>query len=70
MVPWPTRDRRLHTLKADLSHTECIDKYFDHANWLALVNEVIEAFGQRTPPRSTSSTKRFVDSPKRITEKS
>ena len=49
MVRRPTGGRRLRTLKAHLSQTERIDKYVDHANWVTLVNEVIEAFGQQRP---------------------
>ena len=33
-------------LKAHLSQIERIDKHVDHANRIALVNEIIEAFGQ------------------------
>src|SRR4029077_13323972 len=33
-------------LKAHLSQIKRIDKYVDHANAVALVNEIIEAFGQ------------------------
>jgi hypothetical protein len=33
-------------LKAHLSQIERIDKHVDHANRVALVNEIIEAFGQ------------------------
>ncbi|MHC2432834.1 hypothetical protein ACVMB0_000209 [Bradyrhizobium sp. USDA 4451] len=37
--------RRLRNLKAYLSQTERIDKYVDHANRAALVNQVVEALG-------------------------
>jgi hypothetical protein len=33
-------------LKAHLSQMKRIDKHVDHANRVALVNEIIEAFGQ------------------------
>jgi len=46
VVRWPTSRRRLHPLKAHLSQIERIDKYVDHANRVALVNEIIEAFRQ------------------------
>src|SRR5580704_17360660 len=49
MARWPTSRRRLHPLKAHLSQIECIDKHVDHANRVALVNEIIEAFGQQRP---------------------
>ena len=32
--------------KAHLSQIESTDKHLDHANRVALVNEIIEAFGQ------------------------
>ena len=44
----PSR-RRLHPLKAHLSQIERIDTHVDHANWVALVYEIIEAFGQQRP---------------------
>jgi hypothetical protein len=46
MVRWPTSCRRLRLLKAHLSQIERIDKYVDHANRVALANEIIKAFGQ------------------------
>jgi hypothetical protein len=46
VVRWPTSRRRLHPLKAHLGQIERIDKHVDHANRVALVNEIIEAFGQ------------------------
>ena len=46
VVRWPTSRRRLHPFKAHLSQIERIDKHVDHANRVALVNEIIEAFGQ------------------------
>jgi hypothetical protein len=33
-------------LKAHFSQIERFDKHVDHANRIALVNEIIEAFGQ------------------------
>jgi hypothetical protein len=46
VVRGPTSRRRLHPLKAHLGQIERIDKHVDHANRVALVNEIIEAFGQ------------------------
>jgi len=46
VVRGPTSRRRLNPFKAHLSQIECIDKYVDHPNRVALVNEIIEAFGQ------------------------
>ena len=54
----PTSRRRLNPFKAHLSQIERINKHVDHANRVALVNEIIEAFGQ-----SASSTKRLINSP-------
>ena len=47
MVRWPTSRSRLHPFKAHLSQIERIDKHVDHANRVAFVNEIIEAFGQQ-----------------------
>ncbi|MBB4258098.1 hypothetical protein GGD64_002110 [Bradyrhizobium sp. CIR3A] len=49
MVRRPTGARRLRNLKAHLGQTERSDKYVDHANRVALANQVIEAFGQQCP---------------------
>ena len=49
MVRWPTSRRRLHPLKAHLSQIERIDKHVNNANGVVIVNEVIEAFGQKRP---------------------
>ena len=38
--------RRFHSPKAHLSQIESTDTHFDHADGVALVNEIIEAFGQ------------------------
>src|SRR6476469_247292 len=46
VVRWPTSGRRLNPLKVHLSQIERIDKHVDHSNRVALVNEIIEAFGQ------------------------
>ncbi len=46
MVRRPTSCRRLRPLKAHLSQIERIDKHVDHANRVAFVNEIIEAFRQ------------------------
>jgi hypothetical protein len=42
----PTSRRRLNTLKTHPSQIERLDKRVDHLNRIALVNEIIEAFGQ------------------------
>jgi hypothetical protein len=46
MVRWPTSRRRLHLLKAHLGQIKRIDKHVEHANRVALVNEIVQAFGQ------------------------
>ena len=46
MVRWPASRRRLNPFEAHLGQIERIDKHVDHANRVALVNEIIEAFGQ------------------------
>ena len=46
MVRWPTGCRWLDPFEAHFSQIERIDKHVDHANRVALVNEIIEAFGQ------------------------
>ena len=37
----------LNTVKAQLTQIERIDKDINHANWIALVDEIIETFGQK-----------------------
>ncbi|MGC0389403.1 hypothetical protein ABIF91_001757 [Bradyrhizobium sp. USDA 241] len=66
MVRRPTGGRRLRTLKAHLSQTERIDKYVDHANWVTLVNEIIEAFGQQRP---LPTIRLFNEAPHRFPQK-
>ncbi|MET4719974.1 hypothetical protein ABIF63_004080 [Bradyrhizobium japonicum] len=66
MVRRPAGGRRLRTLKAHLSQTERIDKYVDHANWVILVNEVIEAFGQQRP---LPTIRLFNEAPHRFPQK-
>src|SRR6185295_11359161 len=46
------RRRRLDALKAQLANIQCIDEGIDHANRIALVNPVIEAFRQQRRLRS------------------
>jgi hypothetical protein len=46
VVRRPTSCRRLNPFKAHLGQIERIDKHVDHANMVAFVNEIIEAFGQ------------------------
>jgi hypothetical protein len=60
MVRWPTSRSRLHPFKAHLSQIERIDKHDNNANRVAIVSEVIEAFGQYG---SACSTKASSDSP-------
>ena len=49
MVRRPAGRRRLNTIEAHLGQIERIDKHVDRANRVALVNEIIEAFGQQRP---------------------
>src|ERR1700749_4462073 len=49
MVRRPTSCRRINPFEAHFGQIECIDKRIDHANRVALVNEIIEAFGQQRP---------------------
>src|SRR5262245_46676052 len=42
-----SRHRRLDPLKAQLGYIRCIDEGIDHANRIAFVNPVIEAFRQQ-----------------------
>lgn len=46
MVRWPPRRRRVYPIEAHFCQIERIDKHVDHSNRVALVNEIIEAFGQ------------------------
>src|SRR5205807_8459 len=46
MVRGSASRRRLYPLKAHLSQIERIHKHVDHANRVALVNEIIETFRQ------------------------
>ena len=46
VVRRPTSCCWLNPLEAHLGQIERIDKHIDHANRVALVNEIIEAFGQ------------------------
>src|SRR5215475_10296398 len=47
MIRWPPRRRWLDALKAQLGKIQGIDEGIDHANRIALVNPVIEAFRQQ-----------------------
>ena len=47
MIGRPTGRRRLHPIEPKLGQIERIDEGVDHANRIALVNEIIEAFGQQ-----------------------
>ena len=49
VVRRPTGCLRLNSLKAHLSQIKRIDKHVDHANGVALVNEIIQALGQQRP---------------------
>jgi hypothetical protein len=46
MVRRPTSCRRLNPFEAHLGQIERFDKRIDHANRVALINEIVEAFGQ------------------------
>ena len=46
MVRRPSGRRRVHPIEAHFRQIERIDKHVDHANRVAFVNEIIEAFGQ------------------------
>jgi hypothetical protein len=46
MVRRPASCRRLNSIEAHLGQIESIDKHIDHPHRVALVNEIIEAFGQ------------------------
>jgi hypothetical protein len=46
VVRRPTRRRWLNPVKAHLGQIERVDKPIDRANRVALVNEIIKAFGQ------------------------
>ena len=46
MVGRPTGRRRLHSVEPKLGQIEHIDEGVNHANRIALVNEIIAAFGQ------------------------
>ncbi|SDK03257.1 hypothetical protein SAMN05216338_108120 [Bradyrhizobium sp. Rc2d] len=48
-IPGCPVHRRLRTPSKLISQIECLDKRVDHANGVALVNEIIEAFGQQRP---------------------
>ncbi len=53
MVRWPTA---AGSATSKPISAERIDKYVDHVNRAALVNQVVEAFWQQRPlPRSASS---------------
>lgn len=56
--------RRVDTCKANLGQIQRIDKDVDHPNRIALVDEIIQAFGQqgRLPP-IRPRTKRFIGFP-------
>src|SRR5262249_59928004 len=43
----PSRDRRLDPFEAQFSQIKRIDERIDHANWIDLVDEIIEAFVQQ-----------------------
>jgi len=47
MVRRPSGRRRVHPIEAHFRQIERIDKHVDHANRVAFVNEIIEAFGQQ-----------------------
>ena len=60
-----TRRLRLYSNEPKLGEIERLDERVDHANWIVLVDPVIEALRQkRRLPRSVPSTKRFIPSPR------
>jgi len=65
---WPTSRRRLHPLKAHFCQLQCMDKLVDHANRVAIVNEII--IPALAYPRSACLTKRLISFPRRITRES
>jgi hypothetical protein len=68
MIRGSTRCRWLYPLKTHLSQIERFHKHVDHSNRVALVNEIIKAFGNSVDcPRSACSTKRLISFPRRIT---
>jgi len=46
MIRRPASRRRLHSIEPKLGQIERIDEGVNHANGIALVNEIIEAFRQ------------------------
>jgi hypothetical protein len=44
-----SRGCRINPIEAQFSQIECSDEGVDHANRIALVDEIIEAFGQQRP---------------------
>ena len=69
MIRRPTCCRRLNPLEAHLGQIERIDKHVDHANRVALVNEIIEAFGQQRPlPTIRLLNEALHQFPQRMTE--
>jgi hypothetical protein len=47
MIRRTPRRRRVRPIEAHFRQIESIDKHVDHANRVAFVNEIIEAFGQQ-----------------------
>ena len=66
MIGRPPRRLRLHPIEPQIGEIERIDERIDHANRIALVDPVIEAFRQqRRLPAIRPPTKRFINSPRK-----
>ena len=67
MIGGPSRRCRLDPIKAQFSQIESSDEGVDHANRIALVDEIIEAFGQQRPlPAICPRNEALHRSPRRI----
>ena len=62
MIGRPPRRRRFDPIKAQLGNIQCIDEGIDHANRIALVNPVIEAFRQQRRLRPIRPLQRSASS--------
>src|SRR5215813_13648811 len=70
MIGRPPRRRRLDPLKAQLGYIQGIDEGIDHANRIALVNPVIEAFRQQRRLRPIRPCNEALHTfPRRITRR-
>jgi hypothetical protein len=62
MIRRRPRRRRLDAVKAQLGNIQCIDEDIDHANRIALVSPVIDAFRQQRRLRSICPQQRSAPS--------